>query len=563
MMRRWERRLDAMFREAYPADGPGAAVRVQRGDAVLLRQGYGLADVELGVPIEPDMVFRLGSITKQFTATAVMMLAAEGKVDLDAPLSAYLPDYPQPGASASLDQLLHHTAGIPSYTSRPSFWDGVRRDLSVDEMIALWKDDPLDFPPGSHWSYSNSGYFLLGAVIEKVSGLPYADFVQQRIFAPLGLARTTYGDPVRVIPRRVPGYDLRDGAVSNAAYLSMTQPYAAGALLSSVDDLARWGDALFHSDRLLPAAWRDRLLAPATLTDGRRTGYACGLVVQSYDGHAVIAHGGGINGFETWVGWVPDLGIGVAVLSNVTGHQPGPETLGLRALALAMGRPLDRRTEVTPPPGALAEYPGVYEVAEETEGGQPVTRIVRIEDGTLTSQRSGGSRQTLHFAAPDELWFDDSLTAGRFERDADGRVVALWIGPRADAEERAVKTDHPIPQHEAVTLDDLSLLDALVGEYRLAPSFSITRAAPRRRPLRPGHQPAGVPDLPGEREPVVPRSGRRRGGVRRLRGRRGGLAHPAPGRSRDPGAAGGEVGLVYRRRQRGRRTSQAMLEIIG
>ncbi len=163
-------RLHELFAAAYPADEPGAAVIVQQGSEVLLRRGYGLADLEMGVPITPEMVFRIGSVTKQFTAVAVLLLASEGTLDLDASLRHWLPDYPEPGASATLRQLLTHTAGIPDYTSDPDFWSTACLDRGPDELIAGWKDRPLDFAPGSSWSYSSSGYVLLGRIIEVASG---------------------------------------------------------------------------------------------------------------------------------------------------------------------------------------------------------------------------------------------------------------------------------------------------------------------------------------------------------------------------------------------------------
>ncbi len=462
-------RLDTMFREAYPADQPGAAVLVQLGDETVLRQAYGMADVELGVPLQPEMIFRLGSVTKQFTAVAVLMLAAEGKVDLDARVDAYLTDFPEPGAAATVAQLLTHTSGIHSYTDDPDFWQTMAVDKSLDDLIATWRDTPLDFQPGDDWRYSNSGYVMLGKVIEAASGQQYAAFLQERIFTPLGLAHTMYGDPQTITPGRVRGYDGGPDGLQNAAYISMTLPHAAGSLLSNVDDLLVWGRAMLQGDTLLDAAWRERLLQPAVLNDGRRTNYACGLAVLEYAGHQVITHNGGINGFSTSVYYVPDVDLTVAVLSNTTaGADPGQ--LAQNAVTLALGVPLDERPGVDVAADRLEPILGVYRL----HGDPQQTRVLRHEDGAVTSQRGGGRPRTIRFSAPDAFYFAESLTHGRVLRDGDGNVTGLAVVPQIGAEEIWDRTDEDPPaEREAIELADLGLLDKLTGRYELMPGFVL------------------------------------------------------------------------------------------
>lgn len=435
-------RLDTLFAAAYPPDQPGAAVRVQRGDEILLRSAYGMANVELAVPMEPDMVFRVGSLTKQFTAAAVYQLAAAGEVRLEAPLKTYLPDYPEPGASATLHQLLTHTAGIPSYTSRADYMPNSRRKRTVAGMIATWKDDPLDFPAGTRWSYSNSGYFLLGAVIEAVSGQTYEDFLRDRIIRPLTLNNTWYDDPERIIPNRISGYRDGEGGLANAPFLAMSQPYAAGALLSNTADLVRWGQALFATEAVLPAEWRRRLLTPARLTGGHRAGYASGLAIRRYAGHEIALHTGGINGFASFVAYVPNEEITVVVLSNKSTGSPGPAALGIRALAIALGQPLDERPKLTLPPEVLADYAGSYEIDREaTAAGEPPVIVVRVEGSEVTLREPGRPARPIRFPAPDELYLDGSLQTGRFERDAHGQVSGLWLSADSSGERRGAKTE--------------------------------------------------------------------------------------------------------------------------
>ena len=461
--------LDSLFAAVYPDDEPGVAVLVTKGDRVLLRKGYGLANVEHGVPIEPDMVFRLGSITKQFTAAAVLALAADGKLSVDDPISKFLPDYPGPGAAVTLHQLLNHTGGIPSYTSLPGFWDTAGHDLTHEEMLAFWTELPLDFEPGTDWSYSNSGYYLLGMVIEEVSGMGYEEFLHQRFFEPLGLEHTSYDDPRAIVPGRVAGYEGAPGAYRNATYLSMTQPYSAGALTSSVDDLATWSHALLFTEKVLPAEWRERMTTPGALADGRRIAYAYGIGEGDYAGHRFIAHGGGINGFATYALTVPEEELFVAVLANNTGRPPGPTQLANQAAALVLGEPLDERPQVELDEAELAEYVGLYDIEHDDERD----RLVHLENGKLFIQRTGGSKGEIGFSEKDRFFVVGTMVEGRFERGAAGDVVGFWLEPQAGAEEMAAKTDRPLPQRVEIEIEDPAVLDALVGRYELAPGFVL------------------------------------------------------------------------------------------
>lgn len=462
-------RLDALFAAAYPADQPGAAVLVQRGDEVLLRRGYGMADLEMGVAIDPTMVFRLGSVTKQFTAAAVLRLAGEGKLALADPIGRHLPGYPEAQAGVTIEQLLTHTGGIPSYSSFPEFWLTKSLDHTVDEMIATWRDRPLDFAPGTRWTYSNSGYFLLGALIEKVSGKSYEAYVEEEVMAPLGLARTGYDRSEEVLPGRVEGYaGNAETGYRNADYLSMTGPYAAGALYSNVDDLARWAQAL-AAGRVTTPADRDRMATAARLADGRSTGYGLGVAILDYQGDRIVHHGGGINGFSTYLGTVPSERIVVAVLSNNPEGGASPEALGSQALALVLGHPLDARPSVELPAETLGEYVGVYQIGDDPE----TTRTFTVADGRLYSQRAGGGRLPVLFSAADSFFYADSMTTGRFVRDASGAVTGTWFVHASGGEEAATKTDRePAAPRQAIEVD-AAARNAVVGRYQIAPGFVL------------------------------------------------------------------------------------------
>src|SRR5215210_6821340 len=206
---------DKLLTEAYPAGEPGAAALVVKDGKTVLRKGYGLANLELAVPIQPDMVFEIGSVTKQFTAAAILKLAERGLLSVDDDITKHLPDYPTHGQKITINHLLTHTSGIPSYTGLPEWLPRVREDLKVEQLVAMFKDKPLEFAPGERWAYNNSAYILLGAVIEKVSGKTYEDFIEQEIFKPLGMTRSSYGHNTEVVPGRVSGYDkLRPRSMS-------------------------------------------------------------------------------------------------------------------------------------------------------------------------------------------------------------------------------------------------------------------------------------------------------------------------------------------------------------
>src|SRR4051812_31670906 len=230
------RYADELFSRAYPAGEPGAAVLIAKDGKVLLRKAYGLANLELDVPMRPDMVFEIASVTKQFTAAAVLLLQERGKLSVNDEITKYMPDYPTHGQRITIDHLLSHSSGIPEL----DWWPRRREDMKVQQIIDLFKDKPLDFNPGEKLSYSNSGYILLGAIIEKASGKRYEDFVEQEIFAPLGMKRSRYGHRDEIVPGLVASYDQAEEGYRVAEYFSLSQPYAAGGLLSTVDDLALW-----------------------------------------------------------------------------------------------------------------------------------------------------------------------------------------------------------------------------------------------------------------------------------------------------------------------------------
>jgi CubicO group peptidase (beta-lactamase class C family) len=458
---------DQILAAAYPADQPGAAALVIKDGKVVLRKGYGLANLELGVPVSPDMVFELGSITKQFTAASILLLQERGQLRVEDEITKYLPDYPTHGQKITIEHLLTHTSGVPSYTGMAEWRPRVREDMKLQDLIAIFKDKPLDFNPGEKWSYSNSGYILLGAIVEKVAGKSYEQFVEEEIFQKLGMAHSRYGHAEEIVPLRATGY-ARDGdGFRNADYLSMTQPYAAGSLMSTVDDLAIWGRAL-GSEALLKKASLDRMFTSFKLNSGVSTYYGYGIEVSDFEGKRVVGHGGGIFGFVTHMARIPEEGVFVAILSNNEDSDPDPGALALRILAKGIGKAIEDRKTVALDAKTLDEYVGVYRFDERT------TRAISREGSKLFAQRSGGNKSEILASARDEFFYTDGNSRLHFRRDAQGKVVtgADFI-TRNSPDAAGTKTNEPLPQERQTLKLDPALYDAYVGDYELTPTFSI------------------------------------------------------------------------------------------
>lgn len=297
----------------------GVSIAVARSGRTVLARGYGFADLENDVPATAETVYRIGSVTKQFTSAAIMRLMEQGRLALDDTLQKFLPGFPAQGNRVTIRHLLNHTSGIRSYTSLGPRWQRVvRLDLVPDSLVALFANEPFDFKPGDAYRYNNSGYFLLGMIIEKLSGKAYGQYLRDEFFTPLGLENTIYCDQAPLIKRRAQGYTPRPGGpFVNAEPLSMTQPYAAGSLCSTVSDLVTWTLALSSGKVVSPASYA-LMTTPGTLNDGKPIAYGFGLGTGTLRGHRQVSHNGGINGFVSEVHHDPDDSVVTVVLTNTS-----------------------------------------------------------------------------------------------------------------------------------------------------------------------------------------------------------------------------------------------------
>jgi CubicO group peptidase (beta-lactamase class C family) len=296
------KQIDALMNAYHELELFNGSVLVAQDGKVIVEKGYGLANMEWVIPNRPDTKFRIGSITKQFTSMLIMQLVQEDKLDLEATLADLLPYYRKDtGSQVTLHHLLNHTSGIPSYTGLPDFFQGAAREPhAVKNFVKTFCSGDLEFEPGAEFRYNNSGYFLLGAIIEQVTKKPYEQVLQERILEPLGMESTGYDHHGTIIEQRAAGYQKIGGTYRNAAYLDMSAPYAAGALYSTVQDLLPWDQALYD-DELLSHQWKEKMFEPG-LGD-----YAYGWGVRKQPigpdeaERTVTGHGGGINGFNTLI----------------------------------------------------------------------------------------------------------------------------------------------------------------------------------------------------------------------------------------------------------------------
>jgi len=314
---------DSLFQTATDSGQiAGAAILVKKDGQILLQKPYGWASLELGVPMPEAGIFEIGSVTKQFTAAAILKLASAGKLALDDDFTQYVP-MDTGGRKITISQLLNHTSGIPSYTEIPEFWGLSIESHPRDTLLRLVESKPFLFEPGERLIYNNTGYFILGLVIEKASGQPYEDFLRATFFEPLGMDHTSYCSQTEVIPGKVYGYAYAPDGLKQKPYLDHTWPYAAGSLCSTAEDLLKWLEAL-HGGKVLNEAEYRQLTEPAALNDGSPLRYAMGLGNLFDFGHRQIGHSGGIHGFLSDTRYYPDDNLYVICLVNTTGPK-GPD----------------------------------------------------------------------------------------------------------------------------------------------------------------------------------------------------------------------------------------------
>jgi D-alanyl-D-alanine carboxypeptidase len=379
----------------WPSAGMTAAV--VRGRYTLLRKGDGKMDIERGRAATANTVYQVGSITKQFTAAAVMQLVEQGRLSLADTLGTFLPGYPR-WSALTIRQLLTHTAGIRDHTTIPALLTRIGENLSPDTILAYVKDAPLGFTPGTRYSYSNTGYLLLGRVLEVVTGRPYAELVRERFLTPFALRSTTFCLAVTSDDRAL-GYDLQGTTLRPAARVSQAMSFGAGGLCMSARDYLRWQTALTGGRVVSPASYA-LMSRSDTLRDGTATNYGFALGQAMLAGHRIVHHPGHVNGFSAEQLWLPDDSLRVVLFMNTSARDLIP--LGRNLAAAALGLPPEqpeRMAAVPLDPAQMGKYEGVY--ALKLASGATVMLRVATDSGVLTAQPNPTTRFPLIYLGDD------------------------------------------------------------------------------------------------------------------------------------------------------------------
>jgi D-alanyl-D-alanine carboxypeptidase len=415
--------IDALMASIYSPGQPGAVVLVARNGVVVLKKAYGLANVELETPMQPDMVMPLASLSKAFTAAGILALAEQGRLSLRDDITRFLPGYRAHGQPITIEHLLTHTSGISSLSETADMRASASPDVRVTDLLTDWvRDLPPDAPPGERWAYSNWGYHLLAAIIERASGASYQEFLQRTILDPLGLRQTYYLDRRRIVPRRASGYEVQADSVFNVvpSRSRTLQPNGAAGWMSTVDDLARWSAAL-DGTRVLTRASIDAMFTPYRLADGSSTGYGYGWDLGEYQGRRIQEHQGGTGGFVTHIVRIPEEGVFVAILSNRSQAAVPLQATAHRVAALAIGRPVPDPVAVPVERSALEGLAGSY------RGSDVGTCTVAVAGGGLTAAVPGLGTLALVAVAPATFRSTVVTWTFSFDTDAEGRGLRMRV----------------------------------------------------------------------------------------------------------------------------------------
>jgi len=458
-----EKLTDSYYNSLTAKKDPGVAVLVARDSEILYRKGFGYADIDKKILVTPDTKFRVGSVTKQFTAAAILKLQENNLLSVNDKLSKFIPDFPR-GNEVTIYMLLTHTSGIHSYTNNPDFLSKVTKTISPDSLVNAIKKDPYDFNPGEKMLYNNSGYFLLGYIISKVSGKPYDVFIKENFFDPLHMNNTGIYYTGIKLENEAKGYSLINGAYKPALNWDMSWAGGAGAIYSTLDDLLKWNQALYGG-KVLTKKSLDEALTPAVLKNGEEPGtrYGYGLGLAKYRGMDVISHSGGLHGFLTQLSYYPKEKLTVVMFTNTSdpGVNFNPEKIGEAFLWDKM----DKQTSYAEVPVKredLQRYTGRYEL--------PSVGVFTItnEKEKIYAQLSGQPKFEIFPMAEDEFFFKVVEARLKFLKDERGEINSVVLFQNGQ-ELKAKKLEEV-----AIANVDPSIFDQYTGNYKLNDKTIVT-----------------------------------------------------------------------------------------
>ena len=482
-----QKKIDGLLKQYHDYGQLNGSVLVADNGKVIYEKGFGMANMEWGIPNGPDTKFRIGSITKQFTAVLILQLVDEGKIKLDGKITDYLPDYRKDtGGKVTIHQLLNHTSGIPSYTSNPEFFPKYSRNtLSVPDFVKTLASGDFEFEPGSKYSYNNSGYVLLGAIIEKITGKSYETVLTERILKPLGMTNTGYDHHTTLLQKRASGYEKTPTGFENAPYLDMSLPYAAGSIYSTVGDLYKWEQAL-HEGSILGAESRKLMFTPGL------SNYGYGLVIserpvgKTEQKQKFILHGGGINGFNSLMTRAVDARQTVIILDNV-GFGNRHEKITNSIFSILNGQPPEL------PKKSIAE--ALYKISVDKDVASAIAEYRKLKaENSQTYDFSEGELNTLGYQLMRSKRLKDAIDIFKLNVEmhpaASNPYDSLGEAYLEDGQKDLALANY----RKAVELDpknsnavlivrrlegkevkvDAASLDAYVGEYQVTPRMTLT-----------------------------------------------------------------------------------------
>jgi CubicO group peptidase (beta-lactamase class C family) len=452
-----EKLADLVFASAQSGEMPGVSVLIARDGKILYQKGFGYADVGNRVQVTPETKFRIGSITKQFIASCILKMQEEGKISVDDKLSKYIPGFPR-GDEVTIRHLLTHTSGIHSYTDRPGFLKYVTLSITPAALVDTIKAYPYDFNPGDRYHYNNSGFFLLGYIIEKISGMSLADYLKENLFKPLGMNNTGVYTTTRLLDHEAYGYDMENGNIVKALNWDMTWAGGAGSLYSTAQDLYTWNEAVFNG-KVLSAESMKAAFTPAVLNNGEKTDYGFGWSMSDYRGYHFISHGGGLHGFLSFIARQPDEKTTVVVLCNSTNPPSGINpssnafTLAEYVLWKDMAKQSTLTSEIQVDEKILESYTGRYDY------GQGQVLKVTLDGKQLYAQMTGQPNFPIYPASDSEFNWKVVEASIKFVKDENGKVTYA-IHHQNGQELKVAK----LPEEKEVSVDP-ALFDGYAGKF--------------------------------------------------------------------------------------------------
>ena len=448
--------------QGFDNESPGLSLLVAKDGKTIYKVGLGMADLENNIKTKSNHVFEIGSITKQFTSVSILMLEEQGKLSVNDEITKYIEDYPTQGKTITIHHLLNHTSGIKSYTNMANFMTHARTDMTPTELIDKFKNEPMEFDPGTQFNYNNSGYILLGHIIEVVSGQSYAEFIKANIFDKLDMTSSYYGSMTQLIPNRARGYSDSGSGYKNANYLSLTLPYAAGSIMSTTEDLLKWQNAI-SANTLISKSSLEKATNGSKLNNDEDIPYGYGWNKGNMRGSRTYEHNGGIFGYSTNGIFLPEENMYIIGLTNCDCGNVGAITSNVAAIAL--GKPFPKKEDaIALNKVQLTKWIGAYEFDEG------VIRHITLKDNQLFSQREGSINLEIYAMTETNFIFDGGNTSYEFYIE-NGKHMTKFTSSGNTIIGHSVDKAPPAKRKE-ITLP-AEVLSQYIGTYEIQAGFNI------------------------------------------------------------------------------------------